>query len=157
MIRIFNTIILVAFWSLLSCSNFANKNQEQVNIVETDRISEKLFCEEKDISDPTNTLNGKTETLKLKYIVWGCVCANWITPADFEKYQDSALSEHCIFIEPASEDLELPLNFDPFEQFIQVTGQFYIKPDYPKGTMQGEQQPLNKAKVFRYTKIEVVD
>jgi hypothetical protein len=108
----------------------------------------------KDISDPTNTLNGKTETLNLQYIVWGCVCANWITLADYKKYQDSALAEHCIFIEPASEDLKLPTDFDPFEQFIQVTGQFYLNPDYPKGTKGGEQQPLNKAKVFRYTKIK---
>ena len=108
----------------------------------------------KDISDPTNTLNGKTENLKLQYIVWGCDCANWITLADYEKYQDSALGEHCIFIEPASEDLKLPSDFNPFEHFIQVTGQFYVKPDYPKGTIIQE-EPLNKAKVFRYTKIEI--
>ena len=108
------------------------------------------------ISDSTNTLEKKTETLKLKYIVGGCVCANWITLADFEKYQDGALGEHCIFIEPASEDLELPSDFDPFKHFIQITGQFYIKADYPKGTRGGEQQPINKAKVFHYTKIEVL-
>lgn len=111
----------------------------------------------KDVSDPTNTLNGKTETLKLKYIVWGCVCPNWITISDFEKYQDDELGIHCIFIEPASEDLELPSNFDPFKHYIQVTGQFYIKQDYPKGTMSGEQQPLYKAKVFQYTKIGIAD
>lgn len=108
----------------------------------------------KDISDSTNTLTGKTETLELDYIVWGCACANWVTPADFKKYQDNKLAEHCIFIEPASKDLEVPLYFGPGRHFIKVTGQFYVKPDYPKGTIQGEEQ-LDKAKVFRYTKIDV--
>lgn len=108
----------------------------------------------KDISDPTNTLNGKTETLALDYIVWGCACANWVTPADFKKYQDDKLTEHCIFIEPANKDLEYPLYFDPARHFIKVTGQFYVKPDYPKGTIQGEEK-LDKAKVFYYTKIDV--
>lgn len=108
----------------------------------------------KDISDPTNTLNGKTETLELSYIVWGCACASWVTHADFKKYEDDKLAEHCIFIEPANKDSELPLYFDPGLHNIKVTGQFYIRPDYPKGTPKGEEQ-LDKAKVFRYTKIEV--
>jgi hypothetical protein len=110
--------------------------------------------EGKNISDPTNILNGKTETLKLEYIVWGCACANWVTPADFEKYQDDKLAEHCIFIEPANKDLELPMYFAPERHFIKVTGQFYVRPDYLKGTIQGEEH-LEKAKVFRYTKIDV--
>lgn len=109
----------------------------------------------KDISDPTNTLSGKTETLELNYIVWGCACANWVTNADFKKYQDNKLAEHCIFIEPANKELELPLYFDPGRHFIKVTGQFYVKPDYPKGTVQGEEL-LDKQKVFRYTKIDVL-
>jgi len=108
----------------------------------------------KDISDSTNTLNGKTERLELDYIVWGCACANWVTPTDFEKYQDDKLAEHCIFIEPASKDLEVPLYFSPERHFIKVTGQFYVKPDYPKGTIQGEEH-LDKAKVFRYVHIDV--
>ena len=110
--------------------------------------------EEKDISDRTNTLNGKIETLELSYIVWGCACANWVTPADFKKYEDDKLAEHCIFIEPANKDLELPMYFDPGRHSIKVTGQFYVRPDYPKGTTKGEEQ-LDKAKVFSYTKIDV--
>lgn len=111
-------------------------------------------AERKDISDPTNTLNGKTETLELDYIVWGCACANWVTPSDFKKYQNNKLADHCIFIEPANNDLELPMYFDPGRHFIKVIGQFYIRPDYPKGTIQSEEQ-LDKARVFRYTKINV--
>lgn len=109
-----------------------------------------------DISDPTNTLDGKTEALELYYIVWGCACANWITPADLKKYEDNPpLAPHCIFIEPANKALEIPLYFDPARHFIRVTGQFYVKPDYPKGTIQTE-ETLDKARVFRYTRITVL-
>jgi hypothetical protein len=92
----------------------------------------------------------------LDYIAWGCACANWVTPADFKKYQDHKLAEHCIFIEAANNDLELPMYFDPVRHFIRVRGQFYVKPDYPKGTVKNEEE-LDKAKVFRYTKIEVLN
>lgn len=143
--------IIFSVLILSGCGQTIKKQTEVATICLND-----MLTVDKDISDPTNILNGKTEILKLKYIVWGCVCPNWITVDEFEKYQDSALGEHCIFIEPASEDLELSSDFDPFEDLIQVMGQFYVKPDYPKGTGGGEQQPLNKAKVFRYTKIEVL-
>lgn len=131
-----------------SCSIKSNK----VDKVSIDTLPLQTL-NDKDISDPTNTLNGKTETLKLNYIVWGCACANWITPDDFKKYQNDH-SDHCIFIEPANSGLELPLYFDATRHFIKVVGQFYVRPDYPKGTIQGEEH-LDKAKVFRYTKIEV--
>jgi hypothetical protein len=108
------------------------------------------------ISDSTNTLTGKTENLELDYIVWGCACANWVTATDFDKYQDNKLAEHCIFIEPISDSLALPIYFDASRHNIKVKGEFYTRPDYPKGTVQTEEE-LEKAKVFRYTEIEVVD
>jgi hypothetical protein len=136
---------------LTACSTNQNKVDKAQNSKDT---LLRQNSERKDISDPTNTLSGKTETLELDYIVWGCACANWATPSDFKKYQDNKLAEHCIFIEPANNDLELPMYFDPGRHFIKVTGQFYVRPDYPKGTIQGEEQ-LDKARVFRYTKIDV--
>lgn len=108
----------------------------------------------------TNTLTGKTETLKLHYIAWGCTCANWATPEVLDKYNDDqgrlvdSLAEHCIFIEPATKALELPLYFDPGRHEIVVTGQFYKKPDYPIDTVKTDEQ-LDKARVFRYTNIKV--
>lgn len=105
------------------------------------------------MSDSTNTLTGKTETLQLDYIVWGCACANWVTPEDLKKYQED-LDKHTIFLEPASRELEVPLYFDPSRHTVKVTGQFYVKADYPKGTEETEEY-LDKAKVFHYTKIEV--
>ncbi len=106
------------------------------------------------MSDPTNTLTGKTETLQLYYIVWGCACANWVTSEDLKKYQGKGLDKRSIFLEPASPELNVPLYFDPNRHMVKVTGQFYIKPDYAKGTEETEEH-LDKAKVFRYTKIEV--
>lgn len=134
-----------------SCSTQSNKTKNAQ--LDTTKVVESF--KSKIISDSTNTLRGKAENLELEYIVWGCACANWVTPADFEKYQDS-LEEHCIFIEAANKNIDLPMYFDPGRHIVKVSGQFYVKPDYPKGTIQGEEQ-LNKAKVFRYTTIEVLN
>lgn len=146
-------ILLILFVLIVSCNGQSIKERS----VHDDIYQSDTQIDVNDISDPTNTLIGDTVTLFLKYIVWGCVCPNWITIDDFDKYQNEALGDHCIFIEPANEDLELPHDFDPFKHIVQVEGQFYEKPDYPKGTQSGEQQPLKKAKVFRYTKIQRID
>ena len=143
-------LLPIIFLFTACSSNSNNADQEK----SSEKTLLRKSSEGKDISDPTNTLNGKTEILKLNYIVWGCACANWVTPADFKKYEDDKLVEHCIFIEPAHQDLGLPMYFDPGRHFVKVEGQFYVRPDYPKGTVQSEAH-LNKAKVFRYTKIDV--
>ncbi len=107
------------------------------------------------ISDSTNTLTGKTETLELEYIDWSCACANWITIVDKKKYKDSGLVKHSIFIEPADSSLNLPESFNHLQNRIKVTGQFYVREDYPQGTVQME-EPLEKAKIFRYTSIQII-
>jgi hypothetical protein len=134
-----------------ACSTNPNKVDKDKTVKDT---LLRQTSEGKDISDPTNTLKSKTETLELDYIVWGCACANWVTPDDLKKYQGDKLAEHCIFIEPGNKDLELPMYFEPGRHFVKITGQFYVRPDYPKGATQGEEH-LDKAKVFRYTKIDV--
>lgn len=78
-----------------------------------------------------------------------------MTLSDYKKYQNHKLAEHCIFVEPENDKLKLPIYFYPARHFIKVTGQFYLRPDYPKGTIQGEEH-LDKAKVFHYSKIEVI-
>lgn len=135
-----------------SCSTQSDKTKSIK--VDTTKVVEGL--KPKVISDSTNILTGKIENLELDYIVWGCACANWVTPSDFAKYQYNKLAEHCIFIEPASENLELPIYFDASRHRIKIKGQFYTRSDYPKGTVQTEEQ-LEKAKVFRYTEMDVVD
>jgi hypothetical protein len=143
--------VLPILFLLVACSS--NSSKTETKTTKGDRTLVKV-TRKKDLSDPTNTLTGKTETLQLYYIVWGCACANWVTPEDLKKYQDNKLAEHCIFLEPASPELKEPLYFDPARHMIKVTGQFYVKPDYPKGTEETEEH-LDKAKVFRYTKMEV--
>jgi hypothetical protein len=104
------------------------------------------------ISDSTNTLTGKIESLELEYVVWGCACAPWITVSDRTKYGVGV--ERCIFIEPADSSLQLPLYFDASRHTIQLKGQFYARPDYPKGTVETEES-LQRAKVFHYTELKI--
>lgn len=112
----------------------------------------------KDMSNPNNKLSGKKETLELVYIAWGCACANWITPENFEKHKNDDLDKYCIFIEPENKNLEIDqfLYYDFAKQKIRLTGQFYLEKDYPKGTEETE-ETLQKARVFRYNKIEILD
>jgi hypothetical protein len=118
------------------------------SIVPTDRY--------KVISDSTNTLEKGIQTIELQYTLWGCACANWITPLDAFKYNDSGFQEHHIFIERADTSLYFPdSNFDINKENIRITGQFYTREDYPQGTIQLEES-LAKAKVFRYTKLKRV-
>jgi hypothetical protein len=132
---------------LFACSTNSGKTENKISQADSTLVTE---TRKKDLSDPTNTLTGKTETLQLYYIDWFCACANWVTPEDLKK----GLDKHTIFIEPARPELEVPLYFDASRHMVKVTGQFYQKPDYPKGTEETEEH-LDKAKVFRYTKMEV--
>jgi len=143
-------IVLPIIFLISSCTASSDKTKSaHLDTIKTTETKPKI------ISSSTNTLTGKIESLELNYLVWGCACANWITDADYEKYQGK-IAEHCIFIEPANETLVFPINFDPVKHKIKVKGQFYSEPDYPQGTIQTEEQ-LEKAKVFRYTKLEVVE
>lgn len=111
-----------------------------------------FFC-----SCKPNTLENKTQTLELQYVSRACECANWAVPADIIKFADSGnlLSRHCIFIEPANKDLVLPDTFRFATDRIRFTGQFYEREGYPKEYILTEEL-LDKAKVFRYTKYEVL-
>lgn len=98
----------------------------------------------------------KILTLELEYIAWGCACANWITPEDRLRFENNKLAEHCIFIEPADTALKLPdSTFQVDKENILLTGQFYVRKDYPQGTIETEEQ-LEKARVFRFTKIKII-
>jgi hypothetical protein len=139
---------------MASCSSYSSQPDKPNGIVKKDTVSQIITS--KIISDSTNVLTGKTEQLELEYIVWGCACANWISPSDRIKYEkESTLSDHCIFLEPAASTLCLPDFFDASKHNLIVKGQFYSKKDYPKGSIQTEQM-LEKAKVFRYTEFSMI-
>jgi hypothetical protein len=139
---------------IISCSDNSTTVEKNILMKPDETVLNPLRG--KIISDSTNILERKVQRLELEYIVWGCACANWITPADRIKYDTNGLADHCIFIEPADSSLELPDGTFQFDkENIRVTGQFYVRKDYPKGTIEMEEH-LDKAKVFRFTKIEVI-
>lgn len=140
----------LAFILLAACKT---KTKQADNSVQTEKS---LKTKPKIISDSTNKLLNKVEKLELEYIVWGCACPNWVTVSDRKKFNDTLTSKHCLFIEPINDSLALPIYFDPFRHRLKVTGQFYEKKDYPKGTIETEEH-LEKAKVFRYTDLEIID
>jgi hypothetical protein len=111
----------------------------------------------KDISDSTNVLSSKVEILDVEFTSWGCACPNWIQSKDNQRNDTTKnyIRLH-FYIEPAKKSLELPNRYNPSEQNLRLTGQFYAREDYPKGTVQSE-EPMSKAKVFRYTKLEIVE
>jgi hypothetical protein len=103
-------------------------------------------------------LSDKTETIEVSYIAWACDCANWL-PIPRKNPDTEILDTDCIFIEPATDDLEVPDNFwsgGASQKKLKLTGNYYQTEGIPKGyEMETDLKP-DKAKVFRYTKIEVV-
>lgn len=144
-----NNILIIVLCSLvlISCGQTSIKKK-------VDKIEEYKYT--KVISDSTNKLTGKVEDLEIEYTVWGCACPNWIKTRDNINNDTTKnfLQLH-FYIEPAHKVLELPMYFDAFKHRLKVSGQFYEKEDYPQGTIEMEEK-MPKAKVFRYTKIEVI-
>ncbi|KIC62707.1 hypothetical protein [Chryseobacterium taiwanense] len=146
------TLLLLSL-TLVSCEQAETK--KRVDEVITHKQIENKHT--KVISDSTNILTDKVENLELEYTVWGCACPQWIQSKDNENSDKTKnyLKLH-FYIEPADSTIELPIYFDAFRHRIKVTGQFYEREDYPKGTLETE-EPMPKAKVFRYKKLEVID
>lgn len=145
-------LIAISLIFLFSCGQ---TNTKQLNNTNSQNKEEKKYNTV--ISDSTNKLTEKIEDLEIEYTVWGCACPNWIRTKD-NKNDDTAnnyLSLH-FYIEPSDKSLELPIYFDASINKLKLTGQFYEREDYPQGTLQTE-EPMPKAKVFRYTKIEVIE
>jgi hypothetical protein len=150
--RIFALIVLMF---TISCSDNSERTDKEPQAIVKDTTAAKRNS--KIISDATNTLESKIQHLELEYIIWDYSFPNWITTEDRNKYYTKELLEaHSFYIEPANSSLNLPDSAFRFDKDnIKVTGQFYVRKDYPQGTIELE-EPMVKAKVFRYTKIEVV-
>lgn len=148
--------VALLFFAFASCSDNSEQGNKKLQAAIKDTIAVK--SKPTIISDSTNTLNSKIQNLELEYIIWDCSCANWIRTEDRAKYSTKEkLQAHCMYIEPADTSLKLSDTAFQFEKNnIKVTGQFYIKEDYPQGTIEME-EPQVKAKVFRYSKIEVIN
>ena len=107
-------------------------------------------------SQKENKLKVKIQTVRLRYIAWACACANWANADDTTEYknQDST-ADHCVFIEPSYNTSILPDTLGYSGDIIEFTGQFYKNNGYPKGYVKME-EPLDSAKVFRYTRYKVI-
>jgi hypothetical protein len=145
--------ILLCSLTLISCGQKGTKKGVS-EFTENKQVEKKYI---KIISDSTNILTDKVENLELEYTVWGCACPQWIQTKDNENNDTTKnyLKLH-FYLEPANKALELPIYFDPFRHRLKVTGQFYEREDYPQGTIETEEE-MPKARVFRYTKLEVID
>ena len=105
-------------------------------------------------------LSKKAETIEVYYINWACDCPDFIeTKYRNENPDYETKAEDCIFIESAStlSDSEI---FEPTKhafKTLSLTGQFYsdkgISRNYEKKTPERPQH----ARVFQYTKLEVVE
>ncbi len=138
---------------LISC----RQTETKINTDEVTANKQVKKNYKKVISDSKNILTAKVKNFELEYTAWGCACPQWIQSKDNENRDTTKnyLKLH-FYIEPAYKTLELPIYFDASRHRIKVTGQFYEKEDYPQGTIETE-EPMPKAKVFRYTKLEVIN
>ncbi|RZK04837.1 MAG: hypothetical protein EOO46_16270 [Flavobacterium sp.] len=111
-------------------------------------------------SVPPNATGGrnllaKSLTIEVSYSAISCECAQWIEEKNVGIDSDSS---YYFYLERASSDLinadtlwdgvNLPLK-------LKLTGQFYRDKGYPKGYRPGKGIP-QPAKVFRYTKIQII-
>jgi len=146
------TILLFSL-TLVSCGQTKTKQQ-----IDRNELQNKLENKHhKIVSDSTNKLTDKIENLEIEYTVWGCACPNWIQTKDNENNDTTkAYLKLHFYIEPSNKSLELPIYFEAFRHKLKITGQFYEREDYPQGTIEMEEK-MPKAKVFRYSKLEVVD
>lgn len=148
-------ILTILFFVLLVTSCGQTKTEKKSDDNKSQKLVEKKYSNV--ISDSTNILTDKVVDLEIEYTDWGCAYPNWIAIKD--KYSNALHTNYLglhFYIEPAEKTLELPIYFDALRHKLKITGQFYEREDYPKGTIE-LQEPMPKAKVFRYTRIEVID
>jgi hypothetical protein len=145
--------ILFLGLTLTSCGQTKTKQQSE----KSEKHRQVGHKYTKVISDSTNVLTGKIENLEVEYTIWGCACPQWIKTKD-QNLKDTTIKfiDLHFYIEAADKELDLPIYFDPSRHRLKIEGQFYERKDYPQGTVEME-EPMPKAKVFRYSKLEVID
>ncbi|MFL5765400.1 MAG: hypothetical protein ACJ77K_15755 [Bacteroidia bacterium] len=108
--------------------------------------------------DHPNNLSGKVEIIEVDYIQWACDCANWIQVKDEKNCSNGIDENKCFFIEAENSSLKEVENsfvFAVHSNKLRLTGQFYtdkgIASDYDS-----ENEKPDPARVFRYSKIEII-
>jgi len=104
-------------------------------------------------------LSDTIETIDVSYITWACDCANWL-PLPRKNPDAEILDTDCIFIEPASPNLEVPDSYwqgETSKKKVRLTGSYYKTKGIPSDYSMNTDIKPDKALVFRYTKIEIVN
>lgn len=138
-------IFLLSFATLFSCFQNQNKSDypPKKATVKKNLIPKMLW-------DSTNTLEKKVQTLRLRFISVGCACPEWVRRSDINKEN---ILNYSFYIEPADTTIWNPEDDSiAWKTGIIVTGQFYVKPSYPKGTYKGMEETPPVGTIFRYTK-----
>lgn len=111
-------------------------------------------------SDYPKELSSKIDTIEVTYIAWACDCANWLPThyLDNPLYQDSVFDHQCIFLEAKSEELMIPDEYRKGGNTnkIRLVGSYYMDEGISKDYMQITPSKPDKAKVFKYSKIEII-
>lgn len=112
-------------------------------------------------SDFPNELSEEIDTMEITYIAWACACANWLPEKYFDLNNDK-LSEtpedYCIFIEAEKEEMKIPdeYHLGGYQNRIRLIGKFYKDKGISRDYEQPTSQKPEKARVFRYSEIEVI-
>ena len=137
--------ILLSLVTIFSCCQNKRKSDHQPK-----KAASKKHVIPKKLWDTTNTLEKKVRTLRLRFISVGCACPEWIRLSDLNKENNLNYS---FYIEPADTTIWNPEDDSiAWKTGIIVTGQFYVKPSYPKGTYEGMEETPPVGTIFRFTK-----
>jgi len=109
--------------------------------------------------DYPKNLSTKIETIEVTYIDWACACANWLPTTYLENpsYDTTENASDCIFLEAENNNAKInDIDLVNGANSFRLSGSYYeeqgISRDYKKATSQKPE----KAKVFRYTKAELI-
>jgi len=125
-----------------------------VGLVQQWRIHNKTI----DDYDTPKILSGIKQTILLRHIDRTCDCADWI-PAELLKDSTKIKADDYVFIEPATNDLDVPVTYwaqADSGYVLKLNGEFYKGKAIPYNyEMKTGVKPAS-ARVFYFTSCEVV-
>ena len=143
--RLKSITLLLAFVIIFTCCQHKKKSNYPPK-----KATIKKNIIPKTLWDSTNILENKVQTLRLRFVSVGCACPKWVRLKDQNK--ENVLN-YCIYIEAANSSIWNPDNDSiAWKTGIIITGQFYVRPSYPKGAFEGMEDMPPIGKIFRYSK-----
>lgn len=112
-------------------------------------------------SDFPKELGLQADTIEITYIAWACTCPNWL-PDEYFDLDNDKLSEkpedYCIFIEAEQAEMKIPDEYQlgGYRNRIRLIGRYYKDKGISRDYEQQTPQKPEKARVFRYSHVEVI-